>query len=303
MTDPRDLLRSYLRQRRELGEEELVLDRLSAGELQALLADTPAAPAARVPAAEPRREEARREPAGPGREPAPSDVREAGREDGLEKVEVHVRAGAPVPGSAPHPPSPRAPAAYVSAEEISSLPILSEVREIALGCPRCGLAKTRRHVVFGEGREDADVMVVGEAPGQEEDRSGRPFVGRAGKLLDLVLQSSGFSREDVYICNVLKCRPPQNRNPQPDEVSACSPYLLRQVELVQPRVILAFGTFAAQTLLGTDVSIGKLRGRTHQYQGVPLVPTYHPAACLRHPAWVRSVWEDLQRARGVLDAS
>lgn len=300
MTDPRELLRSYLRQRQELGEAELVLDRLSAAELQDLLADRPAAPAARVPAAAPRREA----PAiDPRRESAPIEPRRESAPEGLERVEVHVRAGAPVPGSAPHPPSPRAPAAYVSAEEISSLPILSEVREIALGCPRCGLAKTRTHVVFGEGREDADVMVVGEAPGQEEDRSGRPFVGRAGKLLDLVLQSAGFSRDAVYICNVLKCRPPQNRNPQPDEVSACSPYLLRQVELVKPRVILAFGTFAAQTLLGTDISIGKLRGKTHQYRGVPLVPTYHPAACLRHPAWVRSVWEDLQRARAVLDAS
>ena len=299
MTDPRDLIRSYLRQRKELGEEELVLDRLSAAELQALLADRPAARTLTPPDA--RRESApadvRRESAAPDprREPVP--------EGGLERVEVHVRAGAPVPGSAPHPPSPRAPAAYVDAAEIASLPILSQVREIALGCPRCGLARTRTHVVFGEGRENADVMVVGEAPGQEEDRSGRPFVGRAGRLLDLVLMSSGFARDDVYICNVLKCRPPQNRNPQPDEVSACSPYLLKQVELVQPRVILAFGTFAAQTLLGTDVSIGKLRGKTHQYRGVPLVPTYHPAACLRHPAWVRSVWEDLQRAREVLDAS
>lgn len=293
MTAPRDLLRAYLRQRQELGEAELVLDRLSADELHALLAERPTARAAspelRPPAA-PVAEPPRLEPA-----PPPRDERR-------EPVEVHVRAGAPVPGTAPHPPSPRAPAAYVSEEEISSLPVLSEVREIALGCPRCGLAKTRTHVVFGEGREDADVMVVGEAPGQEEDRSGRPFVGRAGKLLDLVLLASGFSRDDVYICNVLKCRPPQNRNPQPDEVSACSPYLLRQVELVKPRVILAFGTFAAQTLLGTDVTIGKLRGRTHQYRGVPLVPTYHPAACLRHPAWVRSVWEDLQRARDVLDS-
>jgi DNA polymerase len=303
VTDPRDLLRSYLRQRQELGEEELVLDRLSAADLQALLSARPAAPSLLRPPAEPRRESA---PAADPRRDAPSA--EPRREvavsaERLERVETHVRAGAPVPGSAPHPPSPRAPAAYVSEEEISSLPILSQVREIALGCPRCGLARTRTHVVFGEGREDADVMVVGEAPGQDEDRSGRPFVGRAGKLLDLVLQSAGFARDDVYICNVLKCRPPQNRNPQPDEVSACSPYLLKQVELVQPRVILAFGAFAAQTLLGTDISIGKLRGRTHQYRGVPLVPTYHPAACLRHPAWVRSVWEDLQRARDVLDAS
>ncbi len=316
MTDARDLLRSYLRQRGELGEVELVLDRLSAADLQALLADPAAAvrrlvppeEARRAPSADPRRESApdpRREsaPADPRREPSADPRRESAPAEGLERVEVHVRGGAPVPGTVPHPPSPRAPAAYVSAEEIASLPILSDVREIALGCPRCGLARTRTHVVFGEGRETADVMVVGEAPGQDEDRSGRPFVGRAGRLLDLVLMASGFAREDVYICNVLKCRPPQNRNPQPDEVSACSPYLLRQIELVQPRVILAFGTFAAQTLLGTDVSIGKLRGRTHQYQGVPLVPTYHPAACLRHPAWVRSVWEDLQRARDVLDAS
>ena len=293
MTDPRDLMRSYLRQRRELGEAELVLDRLSAAELQALLGAVPAPDppsSAPVTAAFTRPvPDAPTLPSFP--EPSP--------EPDLQ----HRRGGAPVPGTTPHPPSPSAPARGASAEEIMALPTLPLVREIALGCPRCGLAKTRTHVVFGEGREDADVMVVGEAPGQEEDRSGRPFVGRAGKLLDLVLLSAGFAREDVYICNVLKCRPPQNRNPQPDEVSACSPYLLRQVELVRPRVILAFGTFAAQTLLGTDISIGKLRGRTHRYRGVPLVPTYHPAACLRHPAWVRSVWEDLQRARDVLDAS
>ena len=284
MTGPRDLLRAYLRQRRELGEDELVLDRLTPAELQALLTD--AAPAAVEEAAS--RPLSRVEAAPP---PFPGEP------------ETHPRAGAPVPGSTPHPPSPRAPAAYVSADEIASLPILSEVREIALGCPRCALAQTRTHVVFGEGREDADVMVVGEAPGQEEDRTGRPFVGRAGKLLDLLLLSAGFAREDVYVCNVLKCRPPQNRNPQPDEVDACSPYLLKQVELVRPRVILAFGTFAAQTLLGTDVSIGRLRGGAHRYRGVPLVATYHPAACLRHPAWVRSVWEDLQRARDVLAAA
>lgn len=297
MSDPRDLLRSYLRQRRELGEEELVLDRLSPADLQALLNGAAPAPAARPAdrsAERPAERPAERAPAALSRvEVAPPPF--------PAEPEAHVRAGAPVPGTTPAPPSPRAPAAYVSAEEISSLPVLAEVREIALGCPRCALATTRRHVVFGEGREDADVMVVGEAPGQEEDRSGRPFVGRAGKLLDLLLLSSGFARDDVYICNVLKCRPPQNRNPQPDEVDACSPYLLRQVELVRPRVILAFGTFAAQTLLGTDVSIGRLRGHLHQYQGIPLVPTYHPAALLRNQGWVRAVWEDLQRVRAVLD--
>lgn len=314
MSDPRDLLRAYLRQRQELGEDELVLDRLSPSELRALLgaaAPAAAAPATRSierpadrpaqrPVERPMERDAERAPAAMSRvEVAPPP---AAPVPGL--VETHRREGAPVPGTTPHPPSPRAPAAYVSAEEIASLPILADVREIALGCPRCGLAKTRKHVVFGEGREDADVMVVGEAPGADEDASGRPFVGRAGRLLNLMLLSAGFAREDVYICNVLKCRPPQNRNPKPDEVDACSPYLLRQVELVKPRLILAFGNFAAQTLLGTDVSMGQLRrGTGHQFRGIPVVPTYHPSACLRTQAWTRSVWEDLQRARDVLDAA
>jgi DNA polymerase len=215
--------------------------------------------------------------------------------------EVHVRAGARPPGETPMRPSPDAPARGASADEIRMLPTLEALRDVALGCPRCALAKTRSRVVFGEGNPTADVMVVGEAPGQDEDRSGRPFVGRAGKLLDLMLMTAGFERDAVFICNVLKCRPPMNRNPMPEEVEACSPYLLRQVELVKPRVILAFGTFAAQTLLGSDVSIGRLRGKLHQYHGTPLVPTYHPAAVLRNPGWGRAVWEDLQRARAVLD--
>jgi uracil-DNA glycosylase len=198
-------------------------------------------------------------------------------------------------------PAPDAPARGVSTDEIISLATLSSVREVALGCPRCGLAKSRTRVVFGEGSETAELMVVGEAPGENEDRQGRPFVGKAGQLLDLLLLSVGFPRESVYICNVLKCRPPGNRNPLPDEVEACSPYLLRQLELVRPRVIVAFGTFAAQTLLGTDVAIGKLRGRVHAYRGTPLVPTYHPAALLRNPGWVRAVWDDLQRARAIVE--
>jgi DNA polymerase len=177
------------------------------------------------------------------------------------------------------------------------------VRELALGCPRCGLANTRHHVVFGEGDPNASVMVVGEAPGAEEDRTGRPFVGRAGKLLDLLLASVGFPREAVYICNVLKCRPPNNRDPQADEVEACSPYLIRQVELVRPRAILAFGNFAAHTLLRRDDPMSRLRGRVHDYRGVPLIPTYHPAALLRNPGWVRAVWDDLQLLRTTIQAA
>ncbi len=194
-----------------------------------------------------------------------------------------------------------APAHGTPDEQIVQLGSLDELRAVALGCPRCRLAQTRQHVVFGEGNPQAEVVVVGEAPGAEEDRSGRPFVGRAGKLLDLLLASIGFEREAVYICNVLKCRPPGNRNPQPEEVGACSPYLRRQLELIGPRAVLACGTFAAQTLLGSATPIGKLRGGNHQYQGIPLVATYHPAALLRNPAWVRLTWEDLQRLRGILD--
>ena len=295
MSQPHELLRAYLRQRQELGDAELVLDRSTPAELAALLrgegagsgdaSETAVAALPQVAAAPAPR--------------APAPPREAPR-GAPEPVDTHRREGAPVPGSTPHPPAADAPARGVEAAQIIALPTLDALREIALGCPRCRLAETRRHVVFGEGRADADVMVVGEAPGQDEDRSGRPFVGRAGKLLDLLLLSAGWPREQVYICNVLKCRPPQNRNPQPDEVDACSPYLLRQVELVAPRVILTFGNFATQTLLGTDAPISRLRGRVHQYRGLPLVPTYHPAACLRNPGWARFVWEDLQRARELL---
>ncbi|HEX8691567.1 MAG TPA: uracil-DNA glycosylase [Longimicrobium sp.] len=294
MTDPRDLLRSYLRQRRELGDDELVLDRHTPAELRGLLSPAPAVPERLAPS-----RPARPEPAAPPPRPeraAPAAERPA------RPPETHVRAGADVPGTTPMRPAVDAPSRGVSAEEVRRLPTLDAVRDVALGCPRCRLAETRTKVVFGEGDPRADLMVVGEAPGQEEDRSGRPFVGKAGRLLDLLLMTAGFERERVYICNVLKCRPPGNRNPNPDEVEACSPYLLRQVDLVEPRVIVAFGTFAAQTLLGTDISIGRLRGRLHQYRGIPLVPTYHPAALLRNPGWVRAVWEDLQRVRSVLDS-
>jgi len=187
-----------------------------------------------------------------------------------------------------------------TAPEIVQIGSLDAVREVALGCPRCRLSETRTRVVFGEGNPQAELVVVGEAPGADEDRTGRPFVGKAGKLLDLLLASAGFPRDSVYICNVLKCRPPGNRNPHPDEIEACSPYLARQLELVRPRAILAVGTFAAQTLLGSQVPISRLRGVAHRYQDVPLVPTYHPAALLRNPGWVRPVWEDLQRLRSLL---
>lgn len=283
--DARDLLRSYLRQRAELGESELVLDGHTAAEVRSLLRGGRGA--ASVDTAPPR---ATRAPVDAPARPERPTV----------SAPAETPARAAPPGATPMRPAPDAPAAYAGAGEIRLLPTLDALREVSLGCPRCKLAESRRKVVFGEGNPVADVMIVGEAPGQEEDATGRPFVGAAGKLLDLLLLTAGFEREQVYICNVLKCRPPRNRDPEPEEVEACSPYLLRQVELVGPRIVIAFGAFAARTLLGSDLTIGKLRGRVHDYRGIPLVPTYHPAALLRSQAWVRSVWDDLQLARRVL---
>lgn len=176
------------------------------------------------------------------------------------------------------------------------------LREAALTCTRCRLAEGRTQVVFSDGNPRARVMVVGEAPGANEDRTGLPFVGAAGKFLDLLLASVGLSRdESVYICNVLKCRPPGNRNPRPDEIESCSPWLLRQIELVEPEVILAVGTFSGQLLTGRDMALGRLRGQVYSYQGTPLVVTYHPAALLRNSGWTRSTWDDFQLLREVLD--
>ena len=178
------------------------------------------------------------------------------------------------------------------------------LREAALSCTRCRLAKGRRHVVFADGSPNARLMVVGEAPGAREDATGLPFVGQAGRLLDLMLASVGLSRKDsAYICNVLKCRPPANRNPLPDEIEACTPILRRQIDLVSPEVLLAVGSFAAQWLTDTNKPLGKLRGEVYSYRGVPLVVTYHPAALLRNPGWNRLGWDDLQLLRQVMEQS
>jgi len=165
-------------------------------------------------------------------------------------------------------------------------------------CTACKLSATRTQGVLGVGDRNADWLVIGEAPGADEDRLGEPFVGQAGKLLDAMLASIDLARGDnVYITNVLKSRPPGNRNPEPDEVAACRPYLLAQIELIQPKIILALGRFAAQSLLDTDEAIGRLRGRVHQFQGVPLVVTYHPAYLLRTLPDKARAWEDLCLAR------
>ncbi len=179
----------------------------------------------------------------------------------------------------------------------------AQLKAKVAGCADCKLRAGCRQTVFGVGDEQADWLLIGEAPGAEEDRLGEPFVGQAGKLLDNMLAAISLARNDnVYIANVLKCRPPGNRNPEPDEVAKCSPHLLRQIGLIQPRLILAMGRFAAQALLGTDASIASLRGRVHRYAGVPLVVTYHPAYLLRNLADKSKAWEDLRFAARTISA-
>ena len=196
-----------------------------------------------------------------------------------------------------------------SIEKVKSLPVLpasyEELRSAALSCDRCRLSESRTQAVVSDGAVDARLVVVGEAPGANEDRTGIPFVGAAGRYLDLLLATVGMSRKDsVYICNVLKCRPPDNRNPMPDEISACSSFLKKQLELVNPQALLAVGSFAAQLLTGQEkTTLGGLRAEVHSYRDIPLVCTYHPAALLRNPKWTRSFWEDLQLLRAVLDSA
>ena len=171
-----------------------------------------------------------------------------------------------------------------------------ELRDCVAACTRCDLSRTRTNTVFGVGDPNADWLIVGEAPGAEEDRRGEPFVGRAGKLLDEMLRAIGQSRDSVFIANILKCRPPNNRDPKPSESAECRPYLERQIALVQPKIILAVGRIAAQNLLGSDEPVGRMRGLHHDLHGIPLVVTYHPAYLLRSPSQKSKSWSDLRLA-------
>jgi uracil-DNA glycosylase family 4 len=178
---------------------------------------------------------------------------------------------------------------------------LAAVRADIGDCTRCKLHTLgRSQVVFGVGNPDADLMFVGEAPGADEDVQGIPFVGRAGQLLTKIIEAIELKREDVYIANVIKCRPPQNRNPEPDEVETCEPFLFQQIDVIKPKVIVALGKFAAQALLRTDAPISRLRGRVFEYRGAKLIPTFHPAYLLRNPSSKREVWEDMKLVRTLL---
>ena len=192
-------------------------------------------------------------------------------------------------GELPH--IPEAPSPDQRAE------LFTRIQQAAQACARCRLSETRNSVVFGAGHPDAQLMLIGEGPGSEEDRQGLPFVGPAGALLTRILQAIELRRDEVYIANVVKCRPPRNRDPKPDEVSACRGFLERQIALVQPNVIVALGRVAAQALLDTSASLGSLRGRWHKVHGVDTRVTYHPAALLRHERWKRPTWEDMKIIR------
>jgi DNA polymerase len=314
--DAKDRLRRYLEQRREMGESEFALDSMSIEEAMKVIgsgkasgsgpmrplggAPGDAGPAAARPAETPTRPTA----------PETSDWREALRATGAKPAGESPRAE-PVPPSASAPVDPAdLPPGLVVAKptapgvtDIDAAPSLDVIADMVRRCTRCPLHQTAIQGVPGEGNPNARFVVVGEAPGATEDETGRPFVGAAGQLLTKILAAINLRREDVFICNVIKHRPPGNRNPLPNEIAACSPYLIRQLELIRPGVILALGTFAAQTLLETKESIGKLRGRVHRYHGIPLIVTYHPAALLRNPAWKRPTWDDVQLARRILDSS
>ncbi len=186
------------------------------------------------------------------------------------------------------------------AEDIAALGSIARLGQVARNCVRCRLAKGRTQVVVGSGNPEADLMFVGEAPGRDEDLEGYPFVGRAGKLLTDIIGAMQLRREDVYIANVIKCRPPENRNPEPDELAACRPWIDRQIELVAPRVIVTLGKFAAQSLLGRGVAISSVRGAWHAHGAIRVMPTYHPAYLLRTPSAKKDVWQDMQKVMAEL---
>ncbi len=284
MTDPRELLARYLVQRKGMGEGPVILEVIKATD-----AAEAAAAAEQPAAAGPRRS------APPPLPPVPPPTRPRGA-----AKRADWRTGAPaIPPVGVIVPAPEKD--LFSRDPLASMS-LSEIAETVKACTKCVLCRERSNAVPGEGPGDARLVVVGEGPGATEDETGRPFVGRAGQLLTEILAAIDLPREKVFICNVVKCRPPGNRKPQQDEMDACVPYLYRQLDLIRPKVILAMGNTAAETLLNTRQSLGSLRGRVHQFRGTPLIVTYHPAALLRNPHWKKPTWDDVRIARQLVDA-
>ena len=202
----------------------------------------------------------------------------------------------------PEPFDSRGSASEATLAQGTAVELLAAIKtDIGDDCRRCKLCTLgRNQIVFGVGSARARLMFVGEAPGEEEDKRGEPFVGKAGLLLTKIIEAIGLTRDQIYIANVIKCRPPDNRNPEPDEIAACEPFLFRQIDTIQPRVIVPLGKFAAQCLLKTTDPITRLRGRTFEYRGATLIPTFHPAYLLRNPSAKREVWEDMKKVRSIL---
>ncbi len=308
----KERLRLYLEQRREMGETQFVLDSLSVDEVMKLVGATGSTRRS-TPDAPPENQVPEHQPLGTRVAELTPDAATDWRE--------HLTAP---PLSAHSTPANKFPAWITelgvdtgtvvgnqplttanasNVPEITALDSLHTIANSVASCTRCSLHATALNPVPGEGNTESGFVCVGEAPGQAEDEQGRPFTGPAGQLLTKILAAIDFKREDVFICNVLKHRPPGNRNPLPEEVAACAPYLAQQLAIIQPRVILALGSFAATTLLNSDLSLGKLRGKVHLYHGIPLVATYHPAALLRNENWKRPTWEDVKLARKIYDAT
>jgi DNA polymerase len=289
-----ELRRRYLQQQIELGGREVILS------------PRPAASRVRPPVVA--------EHVVPAYEPARTEPAAAVTAAAEERVAVPTAAGGEAPPggkgarhwSVGAPPIP-GPGLVVETEstlqdeEFRQLATLEQVAERVAACTRCGLAHTRTRTVPGEGAPRARLMLVGEGPGANEDATGRPFVGAAGQLLDRILEAIETPRETVFIANIVKCRPPQNRKPLPDEMAACLPYLRRQIALVQPAVLVALGGTATEGLLGVKKGLGELRGKVHRWNGIPLIVTYHPAALLRNPNWKKPTWDDIRIARQLLD--
>jgi uracil-DNA glycosylase len=231
----------------------------------------------------------------------PTGAGDASRARGRPAAAARVHAPAPAPVRPAVAPAPAAPVIHSWEQDPARFHSLGELHDAYGACQRCALGRTRRSFVFGVGSPNARVMFVGEAPGRDEDLQGEPFVGAAGQLLNRILDAIGFRREDVYIANILKCRPPGNRDPQPEEIVSCEPILRRQIEIIRPVVLCTLGAFAARTMLQVSTGISRLRARVHDYRGIPLVPTYHPAALLRNPSWKRPTWEDVQLLRREYD--
>lgn len=271
MTDPRRLFDSYLRQRTELGERFLVLER---SREHAALTPPPRA----VPVTAVRGQS--QSPAGRGR-----------RGDWRNEAP-------PIPGPGIAVPVPGED--LFTADPLRGA-TLETIADLVRACRKCQLCHGRANAVPGEGAADARLVVVGEGPGATEDETGRPFVGRAGELLTDILAAIELPRERVFICNIVKCRPPNNRRPQQDEIESCVPYLYAQLDRLRPQVILAMGGTAAETLLNTKQSLASLRNRVHSFRGMPLIVTYHPAALLRNPHWKKPTWDDVRIARQLLD--